>query len=82
MNKVLKIIVLVILALALLMAGCSPTLTKVGNPAPDFQLLTLDGNPVPLSDLQGKPVLINFWQVRCPPCRVEMPYLQQVYEEW
>jgi thiol-disulfide isomerase/thioredoxin len=55
---------------------------QIDYPAPDFQFQNPDGQPISLSDLQGKPVLINFWQVRCPPCRMEMPYLQQVYEQW
>ncbi len=85
MNKALKIILLGVLALALLTAGCSPTPTqgiKVGNLAPDFQLQNLNGNSVSLSDFRGKPVLLNFWASWCPPCRDEMPYLQQVYDEW
>ena len=69
------------------MAGCSTNLppaesTSVGSPAPDFQLSDLDGKTVSLSDFQGKPVLINFWASWCRPCRVEMPHIQQVYEEW
>jgi len=58
--------------------------TQVGNLAPDFELQSLDGQSVSLSDLQGKPVLLNFWAVRCPPCRMEMPYLQEISEdeEW
>ena len=54
----------------------------VGKPAPDFQLNTLDGQPVALSDLKGKPVLINLWQIRCSPCRMELPYLEQIHDEW
>ncbi len=83
MNKMKKLILLSILALALLVAGCSPTQgLKVGNPAPNFQLHNLDGEPVSLSDFRGESVLINFWATWCPPCRAEMPYLQQVYDEW
>ncbi len=55
---------------------------KVGNLAPDFQLNNLKGEPVSLSSLRGRPVLINFWATWCRACRIEMPYLQQVYEEW
>jgi len=93
-NKVLKGIAVIILASAvvsgLVMAGCSNDTfnlppaeeVNVGSPAPDFQLSDLDGKTVSLSDFQGKPVLINFWASWCRPCRVEMPYIQQVSEEW
>jgi peroxiredoxin len=50
--------------------------------APEFQLNTLDGQTVRLSDFRGDVVLLNFWATWCGPCAVEMPYLQQVYEEW
>jgi len=56
--------------------------TRVGNLAPDFQLQNLDGQSISLSSLQGKPVLLNFWATRCPPCVSEMPYLQEIYNEW
>jgi len=53
-----------------------------GEMAPDFQYQNADGEILFISDLKGKAVLLNFWQVRCPPCVHEMPFLQQVYEEW
>ncbi len=55
---------------------------QVGNLAPDFQLQSLDGKVVSLSELRGSPVMLNFWATWCPPCRNEMPYIQQIYEEW
>lgn len=54
----------------------------VGSPAPDFQLNTLDGKPVRLSALHGKPVLINFWATWCGPCATEMPAIQKVYQQY
>ena len=50
----------------------------------DFQLQNLDGDEVKLSDFAGQPVMLNFWAIRCPPCRDEMPFFQEVYEdeEW
>lgn len=54
-----------------------------GHLAPDFTLKTLDGNSVRLSDFRGKKVvLINFWATWCPPCRLEMPTMQQIYAEY
>jgi len=84
--KVMLVITLVsVLTSGLVMAGCSPSSAQgveVGNVAPDFQLQSLDGQTVSLGDLRGEPVLINFWATWCPPCRSEMPYIQEVYEEW
>ena len=91
MLKEIAVIILVpIVVSGLVMAGCSsdtfdlPPAEEVnaGNAAHDFQLPDLDEKPVSLSDFQGKPILINFWASWCRPCRTEMPYIQQVYEEW
>ncbi|GAA4866420.1 hypothetical protein GCM10023310_52570 [Paenibacillus vulneris] len=53
----------------------------IGQTAPDFELMTLEGEKVKLSDFRGKKVLINFWATWCPPCRVEMPVMQTFYSE-
>ncbi|MHB1160860.1 MAG: TlpA family protein disulfide reductase [Chloroflexota bacterium] len=55
---------------------------KVGNLAPDFALKGLDGQTVRLSEMRGKPVLINFWATWCPPCRQEMPDLEKAYQKY
>lgn len=54
----------------------------VGNPAPDFELNNLAGEPVKLSSLRGKYVLIDFWASWCGPCRKEIPNLKKVYAEF
>ena len=50
--------------------------------APDFTLQAADGSNVSLSDYSGNVVFINFWATWCPPCRFEMPHLQQLYEQY
>lgn len=52
-----------------------------GKSAPDFELTTLEGKAVKLSDYQGKKVILNFWATWCPPCRAEMPHMQKYFEE-
>ena len=55
---------------------------EVGKPAPNLKFTDTDGNAVTLHSLQGKPVLVNFWNIDCVPCFEEMPFFQQVYDNW
>jgi thiol-disulfide isomerase/thioredoxin len=82
MNKVPKVILPALLTLVLLVTNCVAVGTQTGNLAPDFQLQNLDGQTVSLSSLRGNPVMLNFWATWCGPCRAEMPYLQQIHDEW
>ncbi|MCA9541758.1 MAG: TlpA family protein disulfide reductase [Myxococcales bacterium] len=50
-------------------------------PAPDITALRKDGTQVRLSDLRGKVVFVNFWATWCPPCRAEIPDLEQLAEK-
>lgn len=61
--------------------------TKEDNPestklAPDFELETLDGTKLKLSDLKGKNVILNFWATWCGFCVVEMPDLQKLNDKY
>ncbi len=58
-----------------------PPSPQAGFAAPGFALQTQDGQTVSLADLRGQVVLLNFWATWCPPCRAEMPAIQQVYDE-
>lgn len=52
-----------------------------GDIPPDFELSTLTGDVVKLSELKGKKVILNFWASWCGPCKAEMPHMQQYYEK-
>lgn len=53
-----------------------------GFSAPDFSLETIHGETFVLSSLQGQPVIINLWTSWCPPCRAEMPALQNIFDAY
>jgi cytochrome c biogenesis protein CcmG/thiol:disulfide interchange protein DsbE len=54
----------------------------MGQPAPEIDLLTFEGEPLTLSSLRGQPVLINFWATWCVPCRREFPLMVEAYEAY
>ncbi len=89
-NRVRIMVLVAILAMVLtgstIALGCSAGWdavrgVEIGNLAPDFQLDNIDGQSVALSDFRGKPVLVNFWTSWCPPCRSEMPFIQDTFTD-
>ncbi len=64
----------------------SPVATNVsrlvGTHAPAFLVTTLDGRPVSLADYKGKALLVNFWATWCGACKLEMPWLAQLREQY
>lgn len=54
---------------------------KVGAEAPDITLPTVDNKQMHLSDLRGRYVLLDFWASWCGPCRKEIPFLIQLFNE-
>lgn len=50
-------------------------------PAPDIVVQDRAGQPIRLSDLRGKVVFVNFWATWCPPCRAEIPDLEELAEK-
>jgi peroxiredoxin len=53
-----------------------------GAAAPDFELKSIDGKTVRLSDYKGKAVLLNFWATWCPPCKIEMPWFVDLQKQY
>ena len=84
MANPLKVIILLILLPVMLVTACSAPAEapQIGKLAPSSEIPDIEGQPVSLSDFRGKPVLVNFWAIRCYPCQLEMPYIQEVYDEW
>ncbi len=50
--------------------------------APAFTTVDAAGNKVTSEDYRGKVVLLNFWATWCPPCRLEMPDMERLYQEF
>jgi len=65
---------------ALAQRGYDVTPLPKGVTAPPLQALDLQGKRWTLPELRGRAVLLNFWATWCPPCRAEMPSMQQMAE--
>jgi peroxiredoxin len=52
---------------------------RVGDPAPPYAAVTVDGDSISLNAMRGHAVLINTWATWCPPCAAEMPGFQRLF---
>lgn len=55
---------------------------KTGNTISSAKLVTMDGKKYVLKELKGKVVVLNFWFINCPPCRMEIPHLNTMVESY
>jgi thiol-disulfide isomerase/thioredoxin len=53
-----------------------------GKPAPGFTLKDLGGKNVSLADYKGHAVVVNFWATYCGPCKLEMPWFEQLQSKY
>ena len=80
-----KVIILFLLILSFGILGCEQkrNFLAVGDNAPTFSFLFLDGNTISLGDLlKGKEVILSFWGSWCPECRQQMPILNGFAKEY
>ena len=79
-----KRLLLVLVLLAVIMAGCSKGDSGEGlsKGAPDFTLPAVDGSMVSMSDYRGKVVLVDFWATWCPPCQEMIPVLSKLHKKY
>lgn len=52
------------------------------SPAPGFTLKDTAGRTVSLADFKGKVVFIDFWATWCPPCRISLPAVERLYNDY
>jgi len=74
-------ITLIIAILALAGGGLSCNSSLLSQKAPDFTLTTMTGANVTMSELEGTPVVLNFWATTCPACVGELSYFEIVAQE-
>jgi len=82
---VVRTVVLLLLASAIIYTIAtrnSVDILKVGDAAPDFELVDLEGNTHRLSDYRGEGVFLNFWGTWCAPCKEEMPHMEKLHHEF
>jgi len=79
----MKVYIKISIAFTLLMClnACSFDRLDKGQPAPDFNLQSIEGKTTRLSSYQGKVVLVHFWTDWCEACRAEFPKIQAYYSE-
>lgn len=67
---------------ALLSLGLSGCFSESSIPLEGVTVQDLDGNPVALDSIKGKPTVITFWATTCPGCVKEIPHIQELHDKY
>jgi thiol-disulfide isomerase/thioredoxin len=62
--------------------AAAPGAALHGKPAPAFSLVDLSGKKVTLAQFKGHPVVVNFWATWCGPCKLEMPWFEELNQKY
>ena len=84
MKRILSVL-LILLITSLTLASCNPNKDSCQDGFTDLTLYAAEGGQTKLSTIfegKGKGMVINFFASWCPPCKAEMPYFQEAYEEY
>lgn len=73
--------VLVIFLMSFALSSVFALRVKEGSFAPDFTVETMDGKLISLSEFKGKALVLHFWATWCPPCKVELPEMENLHKE-
>ena len=80
-RTVILFVIILAVGYTLLQVLHSKDVLAKGDEAPDFALKDLQGNTVQLKDFRGKGVMLNFWGSWCDPCKAEMPFINEAFQQ-
>ena len=78
----MKKLVFLLLALSLLLVSCGNNANEGLDKAIDITIEDINGQSLNLSDLNHKPIVLNFWASWCPPCKAELVDFEEMYKEY
>lgn len=82
LRKTAKVILLLLFTFSFISLGCETKADTKDVKAPDFSLEDLSGEKIALSRYKGNVVILDFWATWCPPCRMSIPELVKLQDNY